>query len=705
MAQINGSFSGYSTSIYKPYIVYSYTQSISNNESYVDWELFFAKYNASYFAFNTGGFPCTISVNGTVFNGDETFDLRSGSVPEIESIRSGTRTVAHNSDGTKSIYIGASGDTETAVGTFNFGSTIALATIPREAYITNSSVNFTVENAVALTLSNAGNMYVKIELYVNGNLIATRNAGQVSSYNFDPDSGEDADIYAEMPSSTSTSMYFRVKTYSDSGYTTQIGSNKDKAGTVSINTTTNKPTFTDWAVANVDKTVDNVDKYANTLVSSSTETLLGGTNKVIKGYSKVRATVSTANKAVALNSATMVKYRFVAGALNKEENYSGVADVTLDIDNVLVKDFSVTATDSRNLSTTVNKSLANLAEYTPPVLTSIQLIRDNGVDSETRLVVAGSYWKQYFGGGTNGVQNTITAHWRYKETTEAWASQTWESLTLTDTSGALSFDDYIEGDLGASGFDPDKSFDIEVRIYDKLSNTILEETLSVGTPVMHFTKNGVAIKARYDSELGGALQVAGVRIDGSTPTGVILPYGGTSAPDGYLMCDGSAVSRETYATLFGVVSTAFGVGDGSTTFNVPDMRTRLPRGRETVGTAGATGGADTIDLQHSHTVNSHTHTLNSHSHGVGSYWATVTGGTGAVYFDEDGTTASWTANMRVTGTYSTSSYSVSGGADVEGTSSTNNDNSGTASPATNNALSTTQNIQNKYIDLNYIIKI
>lgn len=54
------------------------------------------------------------------------------------------------------------------------------------------------------------------------------------------------------------------------------------------------------------------------------------------------------------------------------------------------------------------------------------------------------------------------------------------------------------------------------------------------------------------------------------PVGTITGYAGTTAPSGWLLCDGSAVSRTTYAELFGVVSTTYGSGDGSTTFNVPD---------------------------------------------------------------------------------------------------------------------------------------
>lgn len=64
----------------------------------------------------------------------------------------------------------------------------------------------------------------------------------------------------------------------------------------------------------------------------------------------------------------------------------------------------------------------------------------------------------------------------------------------------------------------------------------------------------------------------------NTPAGIVLPYAGSSAPAGYLLADGTAVSRTTYAVLFGVIGTTFGIGDGSTTFNLPN-----PAGRTIMG--------------------------------------------------------------------------------------------------------------------------
>ena len=76
---------------------------------------------------------------------------------------------------------------------------------------------------------------------------------------------------------------------------------------------------------------------------------------------------------------------------------------------------------------------------------------------------------------------------------------------------------------------------------------------------------------------GGAQGVQGLQ-GVSAPVGSITMYGATTPPSGWLLCDGSAYSRSTYGTLFGVIGTGFGAGDGSTTFNVPDMRSRSPLG-------------------------------------------------------------------------------------------------------------------------------
>ena len=71
-------------------------------------------------------------------------------------------------------------------------------------------------------------------------------------------------------------------------------------------------------------------------------------------------------------------------------------------------------------------------------------------------------------------------------------------------------------------------------------------------------------------------KISGLAASGVAPTGGMLPFGGDVAPAGWLLCDGSAVSRTTQASLFAVIGVKFGAGDGSTTFNLPDFRGRVP---------------------------------------------------------------------------------------------------------------------------------
>lgn len=99
----------------------------------------------------------------------------------------------------------------------------------------------------------------------------------------------------------------------------------------------------------------------------------------------------------------------------------------------------------------------------------------------------------------------------------------------------------------------------------------------------------------------------------SEPAGIVMPFAGSTAPQGYLLCDGSAVSRTDYADLFTAIGTTYGAGDGETTFNVPDLSGRVIIGVSQSHALGTTGGEATHVLTeqelpaHSHTVPAHGH--------------------------------------------------------------------------------------------------
>jgi len=110
------------------------------------------------------------------------------------------------------------------------------------------------------------------------------------------------------------------------------------------------------------------------------------------------------------------------------------------------------------------------------------------------------------------------------------------------------------------------------------------------------------------------------------PAGAVFYFATASAPSGYLVCDGQAVSRSTYAALFAVVGTSHGSGDGVSTFNVPNLVDRFAVGSGSAYSMGASGGnADATLVSHTHTASvtdsghSHSITQTDHSHGTQTY--------------------------------------------------------------------------------------
>ena len=198
---------------------------------------------------------------------------------------------------------------------------------------------------------------------------------------------------------------------------------------------------------------------------------------------------------------------------------------------------------------------------------------------------------------------------------------------------------------------PDTPSAGNVKIYGKTDNNIYKK-LPDGT----------------ESTLGGGA---------SNPPGIVLPFAGATAPTGYLLCDGAAVSRTTYAALFAIIGITYGVGNGTTTFNLPDTRGRVPVGKSTdteFDTLGKIGG----EKLHTMTVAemaTHTHIQNAHSH----FFTTVnddfngSGGNPPGFYTDSGGYREWYVNS-VTAT---------------------NQNAGSSTPF---------NVLQPYLTLNYIIK-
>jgi microcystin-dependent protein len=173
----------------------------------------------------------------------------------------------------------------------------------------------------------------------------------------------------------------------------------------------------------------------------------------------------------------------------------------------------------------------------------------------------------------------------------------------------------------------------------------LTDVTAVGSGVAVQEEGSVVGSATTINFVGSAVTatfsggVATIEIGDSNPTGTVIQVAMNSAPSGYVKCDGAAISRTTFSDLFDAIGTTWGAGDGSSTFNVPDLRGEFVRGWDDgkgtdSGRAFASSQSDATDVNgldlsdpghtHSVTVLSNTTTTNATGARIGGQLASST---------------------------------------------------------------------------------
>jgi microcystin-dependent protein len=212
---------------------------------------------------------------------------------------------------------------------------------------------------------------------------------------------------------------------------------------------------------------------------------------------------------------------------------------------------------------------------------------------------------------------------------------------------------------------------------------------------------------------GSDLHVNGLNV---VPAGSIICYSGQNVPQGWMFCNGQAISRTTFTKLFNTIGTLYGTGDGTSTFNLPNLQDRFPMGKGS-SSLGVIGGANSVTLtsdkipSHSHTAtvssdgaHSHTgstNTTGSHNHSYDdAYFAENTGGgQNNVFGTSAGTDNDNSYRYRPnsgTGLSGDHSHTLTTNTEPSHTHTVTIENTGTSNP--------TIDITNKYITLNYIIR-
>lgn len=318
--------------------------------------------------------------------------------------------------------------------------------------------------------------------------------------------------------------------------------------------------------------------YQDTNTDSTTGTtrLTGDNTVLIANYSTVKALISTSNKATSQNYSTMTDngagYKFVIGTESPiTAQYSD--NSTVELGNILATNnvLNVYAIDSRGLSTLVSKELeigVKYIEYQDLVITSATVSRDNGgAGEDVTLDIRGTFWNNSFGTNANAVTNHIKSiTYEYKETNASTWTTGLTTITATETNNSYRYNNTIRGDLVTTGFDVTKSYNIRVTVKDELSTQTYMLTLGAGTPAIAIASgNGVAIGGKYNTTLGGALQVVGqMYINGTEPSTVkALPFNTTEDKDINAPTINATISKieekiaedNTYSTTETVVGT------------------------------------------------------------------------------------------------------------------------------------------------------
>ena len=246
-------------------------------------------------------------------------------------------------------------------------------------------------------------------------------------------------------------------------------------------------------------------------------------------------------------------------------------------------------TDSRGRAATKTTSITVL-DYSLPNPTGFIIQR---CDSAGTLNTLGTYVKVTTQGTTKSLVNsTERNNLAYQVDYRQVGTTPWLALKAKTTQAALTLD--VVQTLGTGQFSAVNSYEFMFTLYDKFNNVAITSTTGTSEVTLSLNKSGIGVGKVWEKGSIDAKDEIFQQELTIPPSGSVVAFAASSAPTGWLLCDGSAVSRTTYARLFAVIGTSFGVGDNSTTFNLPDLKGRVAVGLEPgggrLGALGNVGG-------------------------------------------------------------------------------------------------------------------
>ncbi|RUQ06984.1 hypothetical protein D8M34_05810 [Microbacterium sp. HSID17254] len=505
--------------------------------------------------------------------------------------------VDHDADGTRAPIRFAQVLSYGSVQETVFSAPMELPRIARASTATfNGGASFDAGTSVGIATNRASSGFTHDIDWTFGSLSGTVAKGVGASTTWTPP----LSLLAQIPNAASGTGSIRVIT---------------KSGSTVIGTTVTK--FTLRAPASVVPTVTAISVADN---NPDVASIVGA---LVQGLSRAKFTVTGAGVYGSTIKSSQVTYQ------------GGVVPASSDVLTTVPGALPVTArvTDSRGRSGSSPGTL-NVLPYAPPAATAYQARR---CDATGAVLDDGAYLRVDL---TAAVSSLINGSERNALTIRAFTrphgSGAWTNRNVITPAG-LSYRSWFLVS-GGGVFLPTASYDVRVQVQDRFGAYLADTVVSTAAVALDLNGTKVGVGKVHER---GALDVAGdayvsgeVRHRGEypvEPVGIVTAYAGGTAPAGWLLCDGSAVSRTVYAALFSAIGTAYGVGNGSSTFNLPDLRGRVPVGNDSgqteFSTLGKTGGAKTHSLTSAEN-GPHTHTQAAHSHQASGNEPFVAPGTG-----------------------------------------------------------------------------
>ena len=451
-------------------------QDIANNKSNVTVNMYLSFDGSSYYAYTNNATSGSMTINGSTTNYSiASINFSSGQAKDI-LLASWTGDIEHNPDGTKTLSVSGSWNTNTSrIGSGSCSTSKTLSTIPRASTITCSTANIEEEATITITSANASFVHNVFGAFGNQEFsVASNRAGGTFPWTI-PSS-----FYKQIPDNPRGQGTLHCQTYSGS---TLIGTTS-----ILFYVTTSEEKCT--------------PSISGTVVDTNQTTinLTGDANKLIKYKSTAKATISASAK----NSASISK---------KVINGITVSGNELSIANVSTTSFVFETVDSRGYpnSTTVTPQMIDYV----PLTINATFFRPQPTTGEVKLKYSGNYFDGNFG----AKQNSIGIEWHYR----VKGSSTWiKGGNITPT---ISDNKIVEATISlGTSYNYQTAYDFQLIAVDKLTTFTQTANVSVGMPVFYwgidffnvigdFQENGYSLRGYYLRNFNRAMASSVTNLD------------------------------------------------------------------------------------------------------------------------------------------------------------------------------------------------